>query len=68
MAEKKIVVKGMSCGHCAGAVTKTLETTEGIKNVKVNLATGEVTYEEVNPVDTATISAKIKKAGYEVVG
>ncbi|HBR06196.1 MAG TPA: hypothetical protein DD766_03725, partial [Desulfovibrio sp.] len=48
---KKIVVKGMTCGHCAGAVTKTLETTEGIKNVKVNLATGEVTYEDAVGVD-----------------
>lgn len=65
---KKITVKGMSCGHCAGAVTKTLETTEGIKNVKVNLATGEVTYEETGPVDLALVKDKVKKAGYEVVG
>lgn len=64
----KIKVKGMSCSHCAGAVTKTLETTEGIKNVKVDLATGEVTYEEVKPVSMDTVKDKIKKAGYEVVG
>lgn len=63
---KKIVLKGMSCGHCAGAVTKTLETTEGIKNVTVNLATGEVTYEDTKGVDAAVIKDKIKKAGYEV--
>jgi copper chaperone CopZ len=65
---KKIVVKGMTCGHCAGAVTKTLETTEGIKNVKVNLATGEVTYEDAVGVDAGVIKDKIKKAGYEVAG
>lgn len=64
----KIKVKGMTCGHCAGAVTKTLETTEGIKNVKVDLATGEVTYEEGAPVSMDTVKDKIKKAGYEVVG
>lgn len=63
---KSIKVKGMSCQHCSMAVTKALSTLEGIKDVKVDLMSGEVTYEETKPVDPKLIQEKIKKAGYEV--
>jgi copper chaperone len=35
-------VKGMSCQHCVMSVTKALGQLEGIKNVQVDLAKGEV--------------------------
>jgi copper chaperone len=35
-----IVVKGMMCKHCLGAVTKAMEAVENAGNVTVDLATG----------------------------
>ena len=41
----EITVKGMSCGHCAAAVTKALGALPGVSQVQVDLATGRVTFE-----------------------
>lgn len=64
---KSIKIKGMSCQHCVMAVTKALSALDGIKNVKVDLASGMATYEEVNAVAHEVIAEAVKKAGYEVV-
>ena len=61
-----IKIKGMSCNHCVMAVTKALSAIEGIQNVKVDLNSGEVTFDEMKPVDAAVVKERIKKAGYEV--
>jgi copper chaperone len=61
-----IKIKGMSCDHCVRAVSRVLNSIEGIKNVKVNLAKGEATFIEEKPVDMELIGQQIKKAGYEV--
>ena len=63
---KSIKIKGMSCRHCVMAVTRALESIEGIQNVSVDLKTGTATYEETKPQDTAVIEQAIKKAGYDV--
>ena len=59
-------VKGMSCQHCAKTVKKTLEAIDGIANVAVDLETGEVTFDEIRPVDNELMREQIKKAGYEL--
>jgi copper chaperone len=64
---KSIKIKGMSCQHCVMAVTKALSAIEGINNVKVDLKSGEASYDEIKPVDAKIIAAAVKKAGYEVV-
>lgn len=61
-----IKIKGMSCNHCVTTVTKVLDNIKGIKNVKIDLAKGEATFIEENPVDMELIRQQIKKAGYEV--
>ena len=62
-----IKINGMSCNHCVMAVTKALNGIDGIKDVKVDLATGEATFDKQGPVDMNVIREAIKKAGYEVV-
>lgn len=62
-----IKIKGMSCNHCVMAVTKALNEIDGIKNVKVDLAKGEASFDEAKPVDMTLVRKGIKKAGYEVV-
>ena len=63
---KSIKVKGMSCQHCVMAVTKALSAIDGIKDVQVDLKSGEASYEETKPVDFKIIADAVKKAGYEV--
>jgi len=62
-----IKIKGMSCQHCAMAVTKALSELEGARNVTVDLARGEAHYDEATPVDLDMVKERITKAGYEVV-
>lgn len=61
-----IKIRGMSCNHCVMAVTKALSGIDGIKNVKVDLARAEATYDEAKPVDMKLVRDAIVKAGYEV--
>jgi copper chaperone len=62
-----IEIKGMSCQHCAMAVTKALSEIEGAHNVTVDLTKGEAHYDESALVDMGMVKERIKKAGYEVV-
>ena len=64
---KSIKIKGMSCQHCVMAVARALNSVDGVKDVKVDLASGVATFEETKEVDPAVIAEAIKKAGYEVV-
>ncbi len=63
-----IKVKGMSCGHCAAAVTKALQSLPGVSEVKVDLAGGRVSYQCAAPVPPEEVARLIQDAGYEVVG
>jgi copper chaperone len=62
----RIKIKGMSCNHCVMAVTKALNSIEGVKDVKVDLQKGEATFEETKPVSAETVRAQVKKAGFDV--
>jgi len=61
----EITVKGMSCGHCAAAVTKALEALPGVSEVRVDLATGRVIFESDNPIPPEELDRAITAAGYE---
>lgn len=57
-------VSGMSCQHCVAAVTKALEGLEGLKEVHVDLAAGEVSF--VNSgVKRETIRTAISQIGFD---
>ena len=61
-----IKVDGMTCQHCVAAVTKALESIDGIANVKVDLAAGTAAYDESAPVDIEVIRKAIEDAGYKI--
>jgi copper chaperone len=61
-----IKIKGMSCNHCVMRVTNALKGIEGIRDVKVDLQSGEATFDEEKPVDRKVIAERVRKAGYEV--
>ncbi len=60
-------VKGMSCQHCVMSVTKALNQLDGIKNVQIDLAKGEVRFDNTKSVASDRIREAITDAGYEVV-
>ena len=61
-----VKVKGMTCQHCVMAVTKALESIDGVTNVRVDLEAGTATYDETAPVDEEKIRGAIEDAGYEL--
>jgi copper chaperone len=60
-------VKGMSCQHCVMSVTKALNQLDGIKNVQIDLAKGEVRFDNTKSVASDQIQKAITDAGYEVI-
>ncbi len=64
----EVTVKGMSCSHCAAAVTKALEALPGVSQVHVDLATGKVTFASDKSVPREELARVIKAAGYDMVG
>ncbi|GGM36570.1 copper chaperone CopZ [Paraliobacillus quinghaiensis] len=61
-------VKGMTCGHCKGAVNGALTELEGVDNVEVSLETGkvDVSFDE-SKVDQAKLKEAVEEQGYDVV-
>jgi len=62
-----IKVSGMSCQHCVDHVTKALEGLPGVKNVHVDLSSGEATFDNPDSVASEDIARAIEDAGYEVM-
>ena len=58
-------VDGMSCEHCARAVTQELLATPGVAGVHVDLASGRVLVTGTGLDDDAVRDA-VDEAGYEV--
>lgn len=64
--KKKILVEGMSCGHCVKHVKEAMEEL-GASNVDVSLEKKMATA-EVGDASDESIKAAIEDAGYEVAG
>ena len=59
-------VTGMTCEHCARAVSGEVAHLEGVTDVQVDLPTGEVTVTSAAPLDTDDVRAAVDEAGYEL--
>ncbi|MEU4565625.1 cation transporter [Micromonospora sp. NPDC023956] len=68
MATKTYQVQGMTCGHCVSAVSSELGAVAGVTDVKVDLASGQVTVTSDAPLETETVRAAVDEAGFELVG
>lgn len=63
---QEIKVAGMTCGHCANAVTEELSGIAGVESVNVDLVPGEVSTVVLDtraPVDASDIRAALTEAG-----
>lgn len=59
-------VQGMSCNHCVGAITRSVQAVDPDAKVSVDLAAKHVDVETGRPA--ADVEAAIAEAGYEVTG
>jgi len=63
----EIQVKGMSCSHCVAVMTKAMNSLAGVSNVKVDLASGRVSYDRATPIPKEDLTRVVKAAGFELV-
>lgn len=66
MSTTEYTVRGMTCDHCAGAVTAEIKKIPGVTNVNVDVAAGRVTVEGDQPVADDAVTEAVEEAGYEV--
>ena len=60
-------VDGMTCGHCVAAVSGELrDTVAGVKDVQVDLPSGQVVVTSDQPLEQAAITAAVDEAGYQL--
>jgi copper ion binding protein len=67
MSTTDYAVRGMTCGHCASAVTEEVSKIPGVTGVQVDVAAGRVSVESDQPVPADVVAAAVDEAGYEVV-
>jgi len=59
-------VTGMTCGHCVAAVTEEVAALDGVQDVQVELATGDVTVTSSRVLEDAAVAAAVDEAGYQL--
>ncbi|MGF1645907.1 MAG: heavy-metal-associated domain-containing protein [Kineosporiaceae bacterium] len=67
MATATYDVQGMTCDHCAGAVTAEVTRIPGVTEVSVDVPGGRVTVTSAEPLAAEAIAGAVEEAGYEVV-
>ena len=67
MTSTEYTVRGMTCGHCASAVTEEVTKIAGVTDVDVDVAGGRVTIRSAGPVTDEAVAAAVDEAGYPVV-
>ena len=61
-----ITVDGMTCGHCVSAVQSEVGKLDGVTEVSVDLASGQVTVVGEQAPAPEALRAAVEEAGYEV--
>lgn len=66
MSTSTYTVVGMTCGHCVNSVQTEVAKIDGVTDVDVDLATGQVSVQSDQPVSDEAFAAAIDEAGFEV--
>ncbi|KXC06134.1 heavy-metal-associated domain-containing protein [Microbacterium hominis] len=71
MSTQTYAVDGMTCAHCAGAVTREVRKVDGIDDIAVDVTAGTLTVTvddgAAGAALDAEIAAAVEEAGYTVV-
>lgn len=65
--KKKMIVQGMSCGHCVNHVKTALEELQGVTNVSVDLDSKIAIIEADREIEDGDIRSAVEDAGYDIV-
>lgn len=68
---ERYLVSGMTCSHCAAAVSEELALLPGVTAVQVDLATSGpslVTVQSAVPLSRVDVASAVDEAGYDLVG
>lgn len=60
-------VTGMTCQHCASAVTEELTAIGGVREVRVDVPTGQVMVTSDGPLPAQSVRTAVTEAGYRLV-
>lgn len=69
MKEVTVKIVGMTCGHCAASVEKSMSALEGVEAVRVSLPTGQarLSVRDESGVSAANLKEIVEGAGFGVV-
>ncbi|MGK9464949.1 heavy-metal-associated domain-containing protein (plasmid) [Streptomyces sp. G6] len=68
MSESTYTVTGMTCGHCADAITQEITAISGVQKVDVEVEAGRVTVFSDSPLSLKDVRSALTEAGdYELV-
>lgn len=65
--KKKIIVEGMSCGHCVNHVKNALEDLNGVKSADINLEAKTALIDSDVEINNEDIKFAVEDAGYDVI-
>lgn len=68
MTTTTYTVTGMTCGHCAAAVTQEITALDGVEDVAVDVTSGAVTVTSQGPLEEAQVASAVDEAGYALAG
>lgn len=66
MSSSTFNVVGMTCSHCVMSVTEEVNQIPGVKDVAVELGTGELTITSEGELDPAQVQQAVEEAGYQL--
>ena len=67
MASTSYTVQGMTCDHCARAVTEEVAKIDGVTDVRVDVPAGQVTVTSSSALPVESVREAVDEAGYELV-
>lgn len=67
MSTHTYTIQGMTCAHCAGAVTREVRRIEGIEDIAVDVSAGTLTVTATGEAPDAAIATAVDEAGYTLV-
>ncbi|MFF2052418.1 heavy-metal-associated domain-containing protein [Leifsonia sp. NPDC058194] len=59
-------ILGMTCAHCARAVSDELSTLDGVSGVDVDVAGGKATVSHAGALAADAVRAAVEEAGYSL--
>lgn len=67
MVEKTVQIKGMTCGHCEGRVSKEIMAIPGVTGVEVSAEKAQATITYDLEISEHAIESAVQSAGYSLV-